>query len=328
MSDSTIRAIRYHEHGDESVLQSDDINRPTPDSDEALIDVYVASINPIDTYVRGGIAGTGELPRTIGSDVAGVVTEVGADVQEFEPGDRVYATCRGITDDGTVSEACTVPTSVLAHLPESITFAEGAAAAMTFATAWRALVARADLSIGDRCLISGAAGGVGHAGVQIASAAGGVVVGLARPELSSFVTDIGADGVVDYREKDLSDEITTAAGGPIEVILESHARSNLSGDIGALNRGGRIVIIGEEGPISIDSSLSMQAKQADGSLQFMSIASSVDDQKPLLQTIARYLADGYFEPHIDSRYGIDKTASAYQRLAEAGVKGSVVIEVR
>lgn len=328
MSDTKIRAVRYHEHGDESVLRLDDISRPTPSADEVLLDVHAASINPIDTYVREGTAGTGNLPRIIGSDVAGVVSEIGADVKEFEPGDRVYATCRGISDNGTLAEACTVPTSVLAHLPDSIAFADGAAAAMTFVTAWRALVVRADMSIGDRCLISGAAGGVGHAGVQIANAAGGTVIGLARPELSSFVADIGADSVVDYRKEDLADEIMTAAGGPISVVLESHAGTNLDADIGALDRGGRIVIIGEEDPIIIESSLSMQAKQADGSLQFMSIASSVNDQKPILETIAQYLANGYFEPHIDSQYRIGEAASAYQRLEENGVKGSIVIEVR
>lgn len=327
MSDTKIRAVRYHEYGDESVLNLGDVSRPTPRADEVLLDVHAASINPIDTYVREGTAGTGNLPRIIGSDVAGIVSEIGADVEEFESGDRVYATCRGISDNGTVAEACTVPASALAHLPDSIAFADGAAAAMTFATAWRALVVRADMSIGDRCLISGAAGGVGHAGVQIADAAGGTVIGLARPELSSFVTDIGADSVVDYREEDLTDEIMTAAG-PISVVLESHAGANLDADIGALDRGGRIVIIGEEDPIIIESSLSMQAKQADGSLQFMSIASSVNDQKPILETVAQYLANGYFEPHIDSRYRIDETANAYQRLGENGVKGSIVIEIQ
>ena len=327
MSDTKIRAVRYHEHGDESVLRLDDISHPTPSADEVLLDVHAASINPIDTYVREGIAGTGDLPRTIGSDVAGIVSEIGAGVEEFESGDRVYATCRGISDNGTVAEACTVPASALAHLPDSIAFADGAAAAMTFATAWRALVVRADMSIGDRCLISGAAGGVGHAGVQIANAAGGTVIGLARPEFSSFVTDIGADSVVDYREEDLADEIVTAAG-PISVVLESHAGANLDADIGALDRGGRIVIIGEENPITLDSNLSMQAKQADGSLQFMSIASSVNDQKPILETVAQYLANGHFEPHIDSRYRIDETANAYQRLGESGVKGSIVIEIQ
>lgn len=328
MSDTKIRAVRYHEYGGESVLRLDDINQPTPSANEVLLDVHAASINPIDTYVREGIAGTGDLPRIIGSDVAGVVSEIGADVKDFELGDRAYATCRGISDNGTVAEACTVPTSALAHLPDSIAFADGAAAAMTFATAWRALVVRADMSIGDRCLISGAAGGVGHAGVQIANAAGGTVIGLARPELSSFVAAIGADSVVDYREEDLADEIMTAAAGPINVVLESHAGANLDADIGALDRGGRVVIIGEEDPVVIENGLSMQAKQADGSLQFMSIASSVNDQKPILETVARHLVNGYFEPHIDSRYKIGEAASAYQRLEENGVQGSIVIEVR
>jgi len=328
MTDGDIRAVRYHEYGDESVLQADQVERPTPATGEVLLTVHAASINPIDTYVRAGAAGVGDLPRTIGSDVAGVVTETGSDVTDFEPGDRVYGTCRGVLDEGTIAEAITVPASVLAGLPEAVSFEAGAAAAMTFATAWRALVTRGGLGLGDRCLVSGAAGGVGHAGVQVASAAGATVVGLARPPSQKFVTDLGAEGVVDYRTTDLASEVTAAAGGSIDVALESHAGTNLAAVLEALARGGSIVVIGEDEPISLDSDLSMDAKQADADLRFMSLVASSADQRPLLEAIAPRLADGRFEPRIDSRFDLAETASAYRRLAETGVEGSIVVQVR
>ena len=328
MSTEEIRAVRYHAYGDESVLQVDQVDRPTPTAGEVLLTVHAASINPIDTYVQAGAAGTGDLPRTIGSDVAGVVTETGSDVTDFEPGDRVYGTCRGVLDEGTIAEAITVPASVLAGLPEEVSFAAGAAAAMTFATAWRALVTRGGLGLGDRCLVSGAAGGVGHAGVQVASAAGATVVGLARPPSQKFVTDLGAEGVVDYRTTDLAGEITAAAGGSIDVALESHAGTNLAAVLEALARGGSIVVIGEDEPIPLDSDLSMDAKQADADLRFMSLVASSEDQRPLLEAIAPRLADGRFEPRIDSRFDLAETASAYRRLAETGVEGSIVVQVR
>lgn len=328
MSETSISAVRYHEHGDESVLQVDEITRPTPEVDEVLIEVHAASINPIDTYVRAGAVSTGGLPRVIGSDVAGVVTETGTAVEAFEPGDRVFATCQGVFGDGTVTEACTVSASVLADLPDDVSFAGGAAAAMTFATAWRALIGRGNTGLGDRCLVSGASGGVGHAAVQVADAAGATVVGLARPALESFVLDCGADEVVDYRATDMADQITTGAGGEIDVVLESHAGTNLEADLGSLARGGNIVIIGEEEPITLDSGLSMQAKQADADLRFMSLAASLGEQQRTLEAVASRLADGRFAPHIDSRYEIHETASAYQRLDESGVMGSIVIDIR
>lgn len=328
MNDNKISAVRYHEYGDENVLQVNTVDTPTLSADEVLVEVHAAGINPIDTYVCAGAVGAGDLPRTIGSDVAGVVTETGAEVDDFEPGDRVYATCRGVVGEGTVAEAVTIPASVLAGLPAGVPFDEGAAAAMTFATAWRALVDRGTVSLGDCCLISGAAGGVGHAGVQVAHAAGATVVGLARPESESFVASLGADAVVDYRAADLADEIVDAAGGRVEVALESHAGTNLAGDLGALARGGCIVVIGEEEPITIDSALSMQAKQVDVDLRFMSLAASVEDQRPTLEAIAPRLADSRFEPKIDSQFALAETASAYRRLAETGVEGSIVIDVR
>lgn len=328
MSNNEIKAVRYHEYGDENVLQVDHVDRPTPAAEEVLVEIHAASINPIDTYVRAGAVGAGTLPRTIGSDVAGVVAETGVDVEDFTPGDRVYSTCRGVVGDGTVAEATTIPASALATLPSEVPFAEGAAAAMTFATAWRALVARGAVSLGDRCLISGASGGVGHAGVQVAHAAGATVIGLARPAFESFIIGLGADALVDYRTADLASEITEAADGPIDVVLESHAGTNLDGGVNALARGGRIVIIGEEEPIVLDSALSMQAKQADTDLRFMSLAASVEDQRPILEAIAPHLADDRFEPHIDSRFTLAETANAYRRLAETGVKGSIVIDIQ
>lgn len=327
MSETGIRAVRYHAYDDVSVLQVDHVTRPAPGDEEVLVDVHAASINPIDTYVLAGAVGEGDLPRTIGSDLAGVVREVGTNVEAFEPGDRVFATCRGVIGDGTLTDACRVPVSVLAALPDSVSFADGAAAAMTFSTAWRGLITRGSLRLGDRCLVSGASGGVGHAGVQIARAAGATVVGLAQPARESFVRSLGAR-VVDYRSEDLAREITTAAGGPIDVVLESHAGTNLEADLSALARGGCIVVIGEDEPITLDSAVSMRAKQADADLRFISLAASITDQRRLLEAIAPRLADGRFEPHIDSRYRLDEAASAYRRLGESGVRGSIVIDVR
>lgn len=321
MSDAGISAVRYHEYGDESVLQVNTIGRPTPSANEVLIEVHATGINPIDTYVRAGAVGTGDLPRTIGSDVAGVVAETGVEVEYFEPGDRVYATCRGVVGDGTVAEVTTIPASVLAGLPGAVPFDKGAAAAMTFTTGWRALVNRETISLGDHCLISGAAGGVGHAGVQVAHAAGATIIGLARPASESFVIGLVADAVVDYRTADLPDEIMDAAGGPIEVVLESHASTNLAGDFGVLSRGGRIVVIGGEELITIDSALAMQTKQMDADLRFMTLALS-------LEAIAPRLADGRFEPKIDSQFALAETVSAYRRLAETCVEGSIIVDIR
>lgn len=231
--DGRMRAIRYHEYGGPDALTLDEVDHPAPSDGELLVAVRAASVNPIDTYVRSGDVGSTALPRVAGSDLAGVVTDVGADVTEFEPGDRVYATCRGVVDEGTLAELAVVPAAVAAELPSAVSFAEGAAAAMTFATAWHGLVERGGLSLGDTCLVSGAAGGVGHAAVQVAREAGATTVALARSEQSEYLRGLGADAVVDYRTSDLGAALRDAVDGEIDVALESHAGANLAADVDA-----------------------------------------------------------------------------------------------
>lgn len=322
-----MRAARYHEHGDTELLTVEEVPRPDPGRGEVLVEVRAAGINPIDTYVvSGSVAASDEPPAVAGSDLAGVVAETGDDVDAFETGERVYATGLGVGSHGSLAEYVPVSADVLAHLPDPVSFAEGATA-MAFATAWRGLITRGELRLGETCLVAGAAGGVGHAGVQIADAAGATVVGLARPgETADFVRDLGADAVVDYRSDDLSDDIERAVGdGGLDVALETHADANLVPEIEAASRGGRVVILGEEGPITVSPGPSMAAKIADLDVRFMSIVASREDRAPILESVAELLADDTLTPRIDSRFPLEEVSSAYRRLSESGLEGCVVV---
>ncbi|MFD1632258.1 NADPH:quinone reductase [Haloplanus ruber] len=322
-----MKAIRYHEHGDADVLTVDDVPTPDPGHDEALVRVHAASVNPIDTYVReGGVSPAGGLPHVGGSDAAGVVEAVGDGVEGVAVGDRVFATGLGLFEDGTYAEYVAAPAASLAPLPDEVSFADGAAAAMAFATAWRGLVNRGGLSVGDTCLIQGGAGGVGHAAVQIADHAGATVVATAGSD-RAFVGDLGADGVIDYAGDDVADRIREAAGGEIDVVLETHAAANVTTDLEVLTRGGRIVVLGEEEPITIDPGASMTGKIADADLSFMSIMASRDDQAPILERVGRLLADGTFTVEIEATYPLEAAAEAQRHVLSDGSRGKVVLTV-
>lgn len=326
-----MRAVRFHEHGDESVLTLETVDRPEPGPGEALVRIEAASVNPIDEYVReGSVSPPAGLPHVGGSDLAGVVEAVGEGVTGVEPGDRVFATGLGLFSPGTYAEYTVAPVEQLAALPASVPFREGAAAAMAFATAWRALVTRGDLRLGEVALVHGASGGVGHAATQIAAAAGSHVVGTARDgDPASLVRSLGADAVVDYRSEDLAGELAEATDGrPLDVVFEPHADSNLEADLTRLERGGRIVIIGEESPIAIDSGTSMTAKQADADLRFMSIVASAEDQAPILRRVGELLADGTFTVEIDRTFGLNELSEAHAYLQSSGTLGKVVIDTQ
>jgi NADPH2:quinone reductase len=212
---------------------------------------------------------------------------------------------------------------MLAPLLESVPFRTGAGAAMAFATAWRALVSRGELSLGDACLVHGASSGVGHA-----AAAGSDVVGTAREgDPTSLVRSLGADGMVDYRSKDLADELAAVTDGcPLDVVFEPHADSNLGTDLARLARGGKIVVIGENSPITLDGDTSMTAKQADADLRFMSIVASPDDQAPILRRVRKRLADGVATVEIDRMFELDGLSGTH--VHSPGALGKVVADTQ
>jgi len=324
-----MRAVRYHQHGDESVLTLETVDRPEPGPGQVLVRIEAASVNPIDTYVReGNVSPPSGLPHVGGSDLAGLVEAVGEGVEAVDPGDRVFATGLGLFSPGTYAEYTVAPVDQLAPLPEGVSFREGAAAAMAFATAWRALVTRGDLRLGDVAVIHGASGGVGHAAVQVAAAAGATVVGTARDgESAAVARSLGADAVVDYRSDDLAGALADALDGrEADVVFEPHADAHLAANLSCLARGGRIVVIGEEDPITLDGGLSMSAKQADADLRFMSIIASAGDQAPILELVGERLADGSFEVAIDSVFGLDAVPEALETLMSSGTLGKVVLD--
>jgi len=321
-----MNAIRYHDHGDADVLTVDDVPTPEPGPGEVLVRIHAASVNPIDTYVReGGVEPAGGLPHVGGADMAGVVEAVGEGVEGVAAGDRVFATGLGLFEAGTYAEYVAAPAESLAPLPEEVSFAEGAAAAMAFATAWRGLVHRGELDVGDACLVQGGAGGVGHAAVQVAAHAGATVVATASGD-EAFVRDLGADAVVDYGAA-AADRIREAAGGDVDVVLETHAAANVATDLDVLTRGGRIVVLGEEAPIRIDPGASMTGKIADADVRFMSIMASRDDQRPILERVAPRLADGTFAVEIEATYPLEEAAAAQRHVMSSGSRGKVVLEV-
>jgi len=321
-----MNAIRYHEHGDADVLTVDDVPTPEPGPGELLVRVHAASVNPIDTYVReGAVSPADGLPHIGGADMAGVVEAAGDGVDGLAVGDRVFATGLGLFENGTYAEYVVAPAESLAPLPEPVSFVDGAAAAMAFATAWRGLVDRGDLSVGDACLVQGGRGGVGHAAIQIAAHAGATVVATASDD-RSFLRDLGADAVVDAAADDVAARIREAAGD-VDTVLETHAAANLETDLDLLTRGGTIVILGEEEPIRIGPGASMTGKIADADLRFMSIMASRDDQVPILERVGRLLAEGTFTVEVGATYPLAEAAAAQRHVMSSGSRGKVVLDI-
>src|SRR5688572_20536511 len=180
-----VKAIRVHEFGGPDMMRLEEVDLPAPANDQIRIRIQAIGVNPVDTYIRAGTYGkTTGLPYTPGFDAAGTVEAGGPDVKNVRLGDRVY--CAGSVT-GTYAETAICNAAQAYPLPPPISFAQGAAIGIPYATAYRALFQRARAIPGESVLVHGASGGVGLAAVQLARAAGLIVIGTAGSESGRVV---------------------------------------------------------------------------------------------------------------------------------------------
>jgi NADPH:quinone reductase-like Zn-dependent oxidoreductase len=319
-------AVRYHEAGGPEVLQYESIDRPEPGHGEVLVEIEAAAVNPVDAKVRAGR--DPDAPKTTGSDLAGVVTGVGEGVAGFETGDRVFATGlhTGRFTGGSFAEFAAVPTDLLAHLPASVSFEEGAAVALVGVTAWRALVDHAAVTPGESVFVHGGNGGVGHVAVGLADAMGASAVCTARPAYRDALDELGAEEVIDYGRDDLIEAAREATGGA-DAVLDHMPDEYIEADVDIAGLGGDIVIIAG-GETTFPATSPARSKELDIHMMSMSNLSShpdMPDIAPILDRLAELVADGRLEVAIDRTYPLEEGAEAHRAVMEESVLGKILV---
>ncbi|MBE9095336.1 NAD(P)-dependent alcohol dehydrogenase [Tychonema sp. LEGE 07203] len=228
-----MKAVVYDRYGSAEELQYRELEKPIAKSNELLIRVRASSVNPVDWKIRQGhlqlLTGF-NFPRTVGSDISGVVAEVGREVTKFQPGDEVYTFLNPI-NGGACAEYAALPESSAEFKPKNITHAEAAAVPIAGLTALQALRDLGEIQAGKKVLINGASGGVGTFAVQIAKAMNAEVTGVCSAKNLDFVKGLGADIVLDYAEIDFTkqpekydiilDAVGTKTFAECEKVLQS-----------------------------------------------------------------------------------------------------------
>jgi NADPH:quinone reductase-like Zn-dependent oxidoreductase len=212
-----MKAVRFHEYGDPSVLRYEDVEQPVPGRGEVRLRVAASAFNPVDDGLRGGYLQDPfpvTLPHIPGIDVAGTVDAVGDGVDNVAVGDEVIGFLPMVAD-GAAAEYTIAPAEILAPAPTSIPLPDAAALPMVGLTAWQALFDDAGLTAGQRVLINGAGGAVGGYAVQLAKRAGAHVIATASPRSSERVRSAGADEVIDHT----TTPVTDAVAEPVHVLL-------------------------------------------------------------------------------------------------------------
>lgn len=317
-----MNAIRVRKHGGPDVLTLEEISPLAPGVGQVCVSVKAAGVNPVDTYWRTGANPNLPLPFTPGLDGAGVVESIGEGVANVKVGDRVYF---GGWLSGSYAEQALLRAPQAHQLPASISFEQGAALHVPYATAHRALFHRARAVAGETVLVHGASGGVGLAATQFAVAAGMTVIGTAGTSRGrELVLSQGAKHVLDHSHPQyLSEIMSLTHGRGVDVILEMLANVNLAKDLPLLARHGRVIVIGNRGSIEI-TPRDLMLREAD--VRGMSLFNATDDDLVAIhQAIVSGLKVGTLRPVIRKTFALAEASRAHKAVMESGAYGKILL---
>ncbi len=317
-----MKAIRVHEFGGPEVLLLEEIPCPSPAGGQVLVKVVAIGVNPVDTYLRSGSNPALPRPYVPGLDAAGIVESVGEGVTRVRAGERVY-TAGNLT--GAYAEFVLCSEFQVHPLPDMLTFAQGAAVGVAYATAYRALFQRAATRAGERVLIHGASGGVGIAAVQFARAAGFRATGTAGTEKGCLlVSQHGAEHVLNHRAPGYLEAASALTQGQgFDVILEMLANVNLGQVLPFLARNGRVVVIGSRGRVEM-TPRDLMFREAD--VRGMSLFNLGEDELAgIHHAIGAGLRGGFLQPVVARSFQLEEAAKAHAAVLAQGALGKLVM---
>lgn len=300
----------------------EEVSIPEPGPGQVLIDVRAIGVNPVETYQRSGSNPALRLPWTPGMDAAGVVKAVGSGISRCQPGDRVYTSD---TLTGAYSGRLLADAKSVHPLTPTLSFQQGAAINIPYATAYRALMHRARARAGETVLIHGASGGVGIAATQIARALGLQIIGTAGTDAGlKLVGEQGARHAVSHRETGYLERIMEITGGRgVDIILEMLANVNLAKDLPLLSRDGRVIVIGSRGNVEITP---RELMKRDADVRGMMLFNASDTELAEIHAgLGAGFANGTLRPVVGREMALADAAKAHIAVLEPGAYGKIVL---
>jgi NADPH2:quinone reductase len=318
-----MKAIVVREFGGPEVLKLAEVPIPEPAAGQVLVRIKAAGVNPVETYIRSGVyARKPDLPFTPGTDGAGLIEAVGSGVEHVKPGDRVYV---GGSSTGTYAEYALALESQVHRLSERASFSQGAGVHVPYATAYRALTRFAHARGAEIVLVHGASGGVGIAAVQIARALGMTVIGTAGSDRGrELVKKEGAHHCLNHRASGYQkDALSLTEGRGFDVIIEMLANVNLGADLKLLAMGGRVVVIGSRGEVTINPRELMGRDAAVYGMLLWNIPD--DDSISTHAAIVAGLENGLLKPAVGKELPLAEAPAAHKLVMEPGACGKIVL---
>ncbi len=308
---AVMKAVVAHEYGAPDVLKFEEVPRPEPKEDEAIVRVIASSVNPADPLTLSGKYasefGT-HLPLIPGYDIAGIVEKTGAKVTKLKVGDAVYGYP---TFGGGWAEYVTVKEWEVAAKPASLKFAEAAAVPMGALTAWQSLVNTAQLHAGQTILIHGGSGGVGSFAVQIAKARGARVIATASTANQDLLKQLGADVAIDYT-KARFEEIAK----DVDAVLDPVGKETLARSYGVVRKGGIVMsLVARPDPAELEKY----------GIRGATIFSHADAAN--LAEIAHLIDAGKIKPIVTQILPLSEAIAAQRQAETHHTRGKIVLQI-
>jgi len=295
-----MHAVRLHPPGGLESLAIEEIEVPRPGPREALVQVHAAAITRDELEWA-----VDRLPAVPSYELSGVVAAVGSNIEAPEVGDAVFA-LTPFDREGVAAEYAVVPAIHLAPKPTSLGHSETAALPLAGLSAWQGLFVHGGLEAGQRVLIHGAAGGVGHLATQLARWRGAHVIGTATGAGVEAARGFGADEVIDRARTRFEDVVE-----PVDLVFDTVGGDVLARAEAVLRKGGRLVSVAEEPPGGVTGTYFV-----------------VEPDREQLVDLARLVDEGAVRPAIDSVFQLADAAKAFERVMASGKRGKVVLEIR
>lgn len=317
-----MKAAFIQKFGSTDVLEIGERPKPEIKPDQVLIEVHAASVNPRDCLIRSGKypikISLPKFPMILGSDVAGVVAEVGTAIRKFKIGDEVYAMQTAFGGFGAYAEFMAIKESAVGLKPKNMSFEEASAVPCAGLTAWQALLHDCKLKPRQTVLIVGASGSVGSFGVQIAKDFGAAVVGVCSTRNVDLVRSLGADEVVDYTKEKFNDSIRG-----IDIILDTLGKENLAAVESVLKPQGIYITTLPHGKQMLDTVRTGILPFGQKSKMVMVKAKGSD-----LDKIKEKIEAGKIRAVIDKVYPLEQVAEAHQYSSTFHTQGKLILKIK
>jgi NADPH:quinone reductase-like Zn-dependent oxidoreductase len=307
-----MRAITQHTFGGPEVLTVVDIPEPRPIPTEVLVRVEAIGLNPLEPRLRAGeFPLLGQPPFILGWDISGVV-EGAPQTWRFRPGDEVFGMPLFPRPARAYAELVSAPALHLARKPASLSHVEASALPVVGLTAWQGLVDLGGVTAGQRVLIHGGGGGVGHVAIQIAKALGAYVIATAGGSKRTFVEEFGADEVIDYTAVDFTEVVRD-----VDVVLDTIGGDTVERSLEVLRPGGHLVTAVAEEDVELI------AKFEAAGMRFSGVA--VDPDPVALRHLVTLVDEGKLRVHVQETFPFDRVADAHRRLEAGHLRGKLVL---